>query len=162
MPPAIQRLLSAGFEVETEIVIHAWELRIAVHELEAPYRQRPAASRSKLRAFRDGSRKSALAKFLDPARPTMAFFTGIAALLLGTALVLGLPLVTHYLATGLVPRLPSAVLTATLSLIAVVAFFAGVSLEATCQSRREIKRLAYLSIPASGQTLTPSGSPTRK
>jgi hypothetical protein len=128
-------------------LIHAWELRVTVTEIDAPYRERPDASLSKLHAFRDGLRILHLLGFLVRQDRPLLFFGCFSIFLLATALGLGLPVVMNYLATGLVPRLPTAVLAATLSLCAVSSFFTGVILDATTQTRREMKRLTFLSFP---------------
>jgi len=139
--------LSSGFEIETEIMIHALELRLAVGEIEAPYGQRPKRSASKLRTFRDGFRILRLIGFLIRQEHPFAVFASLSALLVAVSLWLGLPVVREFLATGLVPRLPTAVLAATLFLSAVVSFVAGIILDGITETRRELKRLAYLSFP---------------
>jgi glycosyltransferase involved in cell wall biosynthesis len=143
--------LSSGFEIETEIIIHAWELRLPVFEIEAWYGERPYASMSKLRKFRDGFRILRLLSFFIRQERPIAFFGLLSALLFGASLWLGLPVVIEFLATGLVPRLPTAVLATTLLLCAVIAVFSGLILDAIAQARREIKRLNYLSVPPPSQ-----------
>ena len=139
--------LSPGFEIETEIMIHALELRLPIYEIEAAYGERPNHSPSKLRTLRDGLRILRLVGFFVRQERPFAFFTSLSALLLAGSLWLGLPVVMDFFATGLVPRLPTAVLAASLSLCAVVSFFSGIILDAVTQTRREIKRLNYLSLP---------------
>ncbi len=139
--------LSSGFEIETEIMIHTLELRLPVHEIEALYGKRPDDSVSKLRTFRDGFRILRLVDHLVRQERPFAFFTFLSALMVAASLWLGLPVVIDFFATGPVPRLPTAVLAATLSLCAVVSFFSGIILDAIAQTRREMKRLNYLSLP---------------
>jgi glycosyltransferase involved in cell wall biosynthesis len=139
--------LSSGFEIETEILIHALELRVPICEIAAEYRKRPHDSPSKLRTFRDAFRILRLIGFFVRHERPIAFFSSLSALLVAASLWLGLPVVADYFATGLVPRLPTAVLAASLIVCAVVSFFSGVILDAITQTRREIKRLNYLSIP---------------
>jgi glycosyltransferase involved in cell wall biosynthesis len=139
--------LSFGFEIETEILIHALDLRLPICEIEAPYGKRPNASESKLHSFRDGFRILRLIGFFIRQERPFAVFTSLSALLIAASLWLGLPVVADFLATGLVPRLPTAVLAASLFLCAVVSFFSGIILDAVTQTRREIKRLNYLAIP---------------
>jgi glycosyltransferase involved in cell wall biosynthesis len=136
--------LSQGFEIETEIMIHALEMRLPVSEIEAPYGERPEDSASKLHTIRDGFRILRLIGFLVKQERPYAFFTGLALVLAWLSLFVGVPVVVEFLHTGLVPRLPSAVLAAAFMLSAVIAFFSGLVLDAITHSRREMKRLAYL------------------
>ncbi len=139
--------VSHGFEIETEIMIHALEMRLPVSEIEAPYGERPENSASKLHTIRDGFRILRLIGFLVKQERPLAFFTGISVVLAWASLYAGVPVVVEFLHTGLVPRLPSAVLAAALMLSAVVAFFSGLVLDTITHSRREMKRLAYLRYP---------------
>jgi hypothetical protein len=129
-------------------MIHALELRLPVKEIEAPYRARPQESVSKLRTFRDGFRILRLIDHLIRQERPFAFFTLLSAVMVAASLWLGLPVVIDFFATGLVPRLPTAVVAATLFLCAVVSFFSGIILDAIAQTRREAKRLRYLSFPS--------------
>jgi len=139
--------LSCGFEIETEIMIHAAELRLPFHEIEAPYGKRPADSMSKLRTFRDGFRILRLVDHFVRQEHPFGFFSTLSALLIVISLWLGVPVVIHFFETGLVPRFPTAILAASLALCAVVSFFTGITLDAITQARREFKRLSYLSLP---------------
>ncbi|USI73209.1 glycosyltransferase family 2 protein [Sphingomonas morindae] len=141
-------LLSQGFEIETEISVHALELRMPVAEVPTDYAARPAGSASKLSTYRDGWR--ILRTILDLfriERPAL-FFGAIGAALLLLALLLAAPLVGTYLATGLVPRLPTAILATGLVILAFLNFFAGVILDTVTHGRREMRRLAYLQLAA--------------
>jgi glycosyltransferase involved in cell wall biosynthesis len=141
--------LSCGFEIETEIMIHAAELRLPYHEIEAPYGKRPVDSVSKLRTFQDGFRILRLVDHFVRQEHPFGFFSTLSALLIAISLSLGVPVVIHFFETGLVPRFPTAILAASLALCAVVSFFTGIILDAIAQARREFKRLSYLSLPRS-------------
>ena len=139
--------LSTGFEIETELAIHALEMDMPIAEVATPYRNRPAGSESKLNTFRDGFRiVCMILRLLKEVRP-LAFFSMIAALMAASAILIALPLVEDYLATGLVPRFPTAVLVTGIMIIAFLSFTCGVLLDSVARSRREIKRLHYLSVP---------------
>nr|WP_314072674.1 glycosyltransferase family 2 protein [uncultured Roseococcus sp.] len=139
--------VSAGFEIETEIMIHALELGIPIGEISAPYGERPEDSASKLQTWRDGFRILRMIGQLVRRERPLEFF-GIAALVLVLfSLLLGLPVVLDFWETGLVPRLPTAVLSAAVMLSALLSFAVGLVLEAVTHSRRELKRLAYLALP---------------
>ncbi|WP_407822102.1 glycosyltransferase family 2 protein [Sphingomonas arvum] len=143
-------VLSSGFEIETEISVHALELRMPVGEQATTYFARPEGSASKLSTFRDGWRiLNTIATLYRIERPVL-FFGGIGLLLVLAALVLALPLVVTYLKTGLVPRLPTAVLATGMVIVAVLCFFAGLILDTVTRGRREVRRLAYLAHPAPG------------
>ena len=141
-------VLSQGFEIETEMSVHALELRMPVGEIETRYLARPEGSHSKLSTFRDGWRiLKAILTLYRTERPVL-FFGGIAALLLIVAVILAVPLVFTYLETGLVPRFPTAILATGMTIVAVLAFFAGLILDTVTRGRREMRRLAYLALPA--------------
>lgn len=112
--------LSTGFEIETELLVHALEIGIATDEIETPYRERPEGSASKLRTFHDGARILRLiVKMVKEERP-FAFFATLAAILALAAIALAVPVIMHYIHTGLVPRLPTAVLAIGLMLSGVI------------------------------------------
>ena len=143
-------VLSAGFEIETEMSVHALELRMPVGEVVTAYGARPEGSESKLSTYRDGWRiLKTIAVLYRIERPVL-FFGGIAALLIIAAIALSVPLVITYLDTGLVPRFPTAILATGLVIIAVLSFFAGLILDTVTRGRREMRRLAYLAFPAPG------------
>ena len=146
-------VLSQGFEIETEMSVHALELRMPVGELETRYLARPEGSHSKLSTFRDGWRiLKAIITLYRTERPVL-FFGGIALLLLIAAVILAVPLVFTYLETGLVPRFPTAILVTGMTIVAVLSFFAGLILDTVTRGRREMRRLAYLALPAPGNQL---------
>ncbi len=141
-------VLSEGFEIETEISVHALELRMPVGEVETSYAARPEGSESKLSTYRDGWRiLKTIATLYRIERPVL-FYGAIGALLLLTAIILSIPLVLTYLDSGLVPRFPTAILATGLVIIAVLCFFAGLILDTVTRGRREMRRLAYLAQPA--------------
>ena len=141
-------VLSAGFEIETEISVHALELRMPVGELATAYGARPEGSASKLSTFRDGWRILRTIGTLYRVERPVLFYGGIGVLLIVLALALSVPIVMTYLATGLVPRLPTAVLVTGMIIIGVLSFLAGLILDTVTRGRRELRRLFYLSYPA--------------
>ncbi len=137
-------VLSAGFEIETEMSVHALELRMPVGELETSYGARPEGSASKLSTYRDGWRILKTIGTLYRVERPVLFYGGLGALLIIAAVVLAIPLVVTYLATGLVPRFPTAILATGMVIVAVLSFFAGLILDTVTRGRREVRRLAYL------------------
>ncbi len=139
--------LTKEFEIETELTVHALELDMPIAEVDTPYKDRPAGSVSKLRTYRDGVRiLTAILVLFKEERP-LAFF-GLAGLALAVlALGLGYPVLTEYLRTGLVPRFPTAILATGLMILAFLSFTSGLVLETVTRGRKELKRLAYLTIP---------------
>jgi glycosyltransferase involved in cell wall biosynthesis len=140
-------VLSAGFEIETEISIHALELRMPVGEVVTSYAARPEGSTSKLSTYRDGWRILNVMLTLFRAERPALFYGFVGAVLLLAALALSVPLVTTYLETGLVPRFPTAILITGMIVIAVLCAFAGLILDTVTLGRRETRRLAYLQYP---------------
>jgi glycosyltransferase involved in cell wall biosynthesis len=141
-------VLSEGFEIETEISVHALELRMPVGELVTSYGSRPEGSASKLSTYRDGWRILKTIGTLYRVERPVLFYGGIAALLLVVAVILAVPLLITYLDTGLVPRFPTAILATGLVIIAVLSFFAGLILDTVTRGRREMRRIAYLAYSA--------------
>ncbi len=138
--------MSWGFETETELTVHALEMRMPMGEISAPYRERPAGSVSKLRTYQDGARILMLISRLIKDERPFKFF-GLLGLAIGAlGVLLGLPVVFTFFETGLVPRLPTAVLSVGLVLIAWLSIFTGVILDVVTKARQELKRLTYLSI----------------
>ena len=145
-------VLSAGFEIETEMSVHALELKMPVGEVATAYGARPEGSESKLSTYRDGWRiLKTIATLYRIERPVL-FFGSIGALMLVAGLVLAVPLLVTYLDTGLVPRIPTAILITGITIVAVLCFFAGLILDTVTRGRREVRRLAYLAQPAPGST----------
>jgi glycosyltransferase involved in cell wall biosynthesis len=140
--------LVSGFEIETAFTVHALELRMPVAEVEAPYKDRPAGSASKLRTWHDGFRILAkILRLLLEVRP-MALLGWIAIVFALASVAFAVPVIETYLATGLVPRLPTAVLSASLMSLAFLLLASGLILEMVTLGRRESKRLRYLALPA--------------
>ncbi len=136
--------LSTGFEIETELTIHALELGMPVGEIETPYFARPGGSASKLNTWRDGLRISwTIQKLYRTERP-LAFFAIIGFALAAFSIVLAAPVIVTFLEQGLVPRLPTAVLATGLMVLAFLSFASGLVLDTVTHGRREMKRLAYL------------------
>jgi len=137
-------VLSSGFEIETEISVHALELKMPVAEIETPYFARPEGSESKLNTYGDGFRiLNTIVQLYRLERPLL-FFGVIGALLALIALLLAVPLVVTYLHTHLVPRQPTAILVTGLIILAALNGFAGLILDTVVRGRREVRRLAYL------------------
>ncbi len=141
-------VLSEGFEIETEISVHALELRMPVGEIATSYGARPEGSASKLSTYRDGWRILKTIGTLYRVERPVLFYGGIAALLLVTAIILAVPLFITYIDTGLVPRFPTAILATGMVIVAVLSFLAGLILDTVTRGRREMRRLAYLAHPA--------------
>jgi glycosyltransferase involved in cell wall biosynthesis len=138
--------LSIGFEIETELTIHALELRMPIAEVETPYYARPAGSVSKLNTWRDGLRILRTILRLYQLQRPLAFFSWIAAALAAAAIVLAIPVLITFIETGLVPRLPTAVLSTGLMLLASLSLTCGLILDNVTRGRQEMKRLFYLGI----------------
>lgn len=143
-------VLSAGFEIETEICVHALELKMPTAEVVTAYAARPDGSVSKLSTYSDGWRIlrtiAMLARFERP----LAFFGFLALVFALMAIILSVPLVLTYLDTGQVPRFPTAILATGLMILAFLNFFAGLILDTVVRGRREVRRLAYLQYPPPG------------
>ena len=136
--------LSSGFETETELTIHALELRMPLGELETPYRDRTAGSTSKLSTYRDGARIFlTILQLVKEERP-LQFFSLIAVLLFVTSLILGFPLITEFRRTHLVPRLPTGVLATGIMMLSFLSLVCGLILDSVARARKEVKQLAYL------------------
>ena len=140
--------LSAGFETETELSVHALELRMPIAELPTRYIERVPGSVSKLHTYRDGMRILRTIVMLMKQERPLAFFSAIAGAMLLLGLALGLPVVAEFFRTRHVPRLPSAVLALGFVLLACLAEVCGLILDSVARGRLEFKRLAYLSHPA--------------
>ena len=139
-------VLTAGFDIETELTVHALELKMSVGETNTPYKERPEGSFSKLSTYKDGLRILRTMLRLFSAERPLQFFGSIAFLLAVTAVVLGVPIVDTYLQTGLVPRFPTAILATGLMILAALSGFAGLILDTVTRGRREAKMLAYLGV----------------
>ncbi len=141
-------VLSTGFEIETEMSVHALELKMPVAEIDTPYFARPEGSESKLSTWGDGLRILATIVTLYRIERPLLFFGAIGALFAAAALILAAPLIVTYMHTHLVPRFPTAILATGLMILAFLNGFAGLILDTVVRGRREVRRLAYLAQPA--------------
>ncbi len=139
---------SREFEIETELTVHAMQMRMPVAEIETAYKERPPGSVSKLRTFRDGWRiLLTITNLMRNERPLL-FFSLLGALLFGVGLALGVPLLVTYYRTGLVPRFPTAIGITGLGVVGGISIATGLILDLVAHVRREAKRLVYLQHPA--------------
>ena len=137
-------VLSDGFEIETELTVHALELALPVAEIETPYFARPEGSVSKLNTWRDGLRILGTILKLYRSEKPLRFFTAIGVFLILISIGLSIPIVITYLEEGIVPRLPTAVLSMGLMILAMLSISSGLVLDTVTRGRREMKLLAYL------------------
>ena len=140
--------LSRGFEIETELTVHALELRMPIADVDTAYIDRLPGSDSKLNTIRDGLRILKMIALLVKEERPLAFFGGIGVFFGVVSIVLGVPIVIEYLETGLVPRFPTAILASAIMVIGVLSVMSGLILDTVTLGRREAKRMAYLSFPA--------------
>jgi Glycosyl transferase family 2 len=155
--------LSTGFEIETELTVHALELRAPIGEITAPYISRPRGSSSKLHTMRDGLRILRLIVHLIKEERPLQFFTTGFVMLAACSIALGVPVVTQFLATGLVGRLPTAVLATGLMIVAFLSLVCGLILDTVTRGRRELKRLLYLAAGREDRTPLRAGTgPARR
>ena len=139
--------LAGGFETETEFTVHALDLRMPVGEMRTIYKDRPPGSTSKLRTYSDGVRVLRTIVVLVKEERPLQFFSLCGLFLLVVAILLGVPVVAEFVRSGLVPRLPTAVLATGLVLVAALSFTCGLVLDSVSRGRKEMKRLAYLAVP---------------
>lgn len=147
--------LSTGFETETELTVHALELRMPWSEMDTPYSTRPEGSESKLSTYKDGLRILRTILRLFIAERPLHFFGMVGALSFVIGVVIAVPLLTTYLSTHEVPRLPTALLSTGLALVAAISLVCGLIMNAVTRGRREMKRLFYLAIPGPARTQIP-------
>ncbi|HKZ39757.1 MAG TPA: hypothetical protein VJ044_02280, partial [Candidatus Hodarchaeales archaeon] len=139
--------LSSGFEIETELSVHALELRMKVAEIESIYNTRPEGSTSKLNTVRDSLVILRLILTLIKEERPFQFFSFVSIILAVISVLLSLPIFYEYIETGLVPRFPTAILCSALMILSFLSFYAGLVLDTITKARREIKRLHYLQLP---------------
>ena len=144
-------ILSGGFEIETELTVHALELELPVGEMTTPYYSRPAGSASKLSTWRDGFRILWTVLKLYRAERPLALFGSLGIALGIISIGLAIPIVITYVQEGLVPRLPTAVLSTGLMLLGFLSIACGLILDTVTRGRRELKLLAYLALRAPGE-----------
>ena len=138
--------IASGFETETELTIHALELRMSITEVATPYRSRIAGSASKLNTYKDGLRIMVAILRLFMLEKPFVFFGLIGIALGALSILLAIPIFSHYFETGLVPRLPTALLSTGLMLLAFLNIFSGLILDSVARGRKESKLLSYLSL----------------
>jgi glycosyltransferase involved in cell wall biosynthesis len=144
-------VLSGGFEIETELTIHALELEFPVGEVSTPYYARPAGSASKLNTWQDGFRILLSILHIYRSERPLSFFAAIGIALAFVAIGLAIPIVVTFVQEGIVPRFPTAILSTGLMLAALLAIASGLVLDTVTRGRREIKLLAYLRYGAPGE-----------
>ncbi len=144
-------ILSGGFEIETELTVHALELELPVGEVATPYYSRAAGSASKLSTWHDGFRILWTVLKLYRAERPLALFGSLGVALAIVSIGLAIPIVVTYVQEGLVPRLPTAVLSTGLMLVAFLSIACGLILDTVTRGRREVKLLAYLALRAPGE-----------
>ncbi len=140
--------LSVGFETETELTIHALHLRMPIAEVATPYKDRPAGSISKLSTFKDGFRILWMILVFVKEEKPMSFFSFIALFFCLFSVALMLPIIREFILTGMVPRLPTAVLSMSMMIIGFLSMACGLILDTVTRGRSEMKRMRYLSTPA--------------
>lgn len=143
--------VSKGFETESELTIHALELRMPIGETTTPYRTRPLDSVSKLRTYRDGLRILFMILVMFKEERPLTFFSLVFGFLSMLSMGLAYPIVITYLETGLVPRFPTAILSTGIMILAFLSLTCGFILDTVTRGRRELKRLIYLSISSVGK-----------
>jgi len=144
--------LSTGFEIETELTVHGLSLNIPMTEIDTPYKNRPEDSDSKLNTYRDGFRILWTIMILTKDYRPFFFYSIISAVLAGLSLATGIPIVIEFLNTGLVPRFPTAFLSASVMVLAFLSLATGLILDSVARGRREVKRLHYLALTWLGQS----------
>jgi hypothetical protein len=144
-------ILSGGFEIETELTIHALELELPVNEVATPYYSRPAGSASKLSTWHDGFRILWTVLKLYRAERPLSLFGAFGIALIIMSVGLAIPIIITYLQQGLVPRLPTAVLSTGLMLLGFLSIAVGLILDTVTRGRREAKLIAYLALRAPGE-----------
>jgi hypothetical protein len=138
---------SRGFEIETELTVHSVNLRVPQIEQEVEFRDRTDGSESKLRTYHDGCRILRLILALVRHERPLLFHGVLAGMLLLASVLLGLPVIAEYAATGLVPRFPTAVLASSAGILSMLTLVTGAILDGLRRTRQETTRLFYLSHP---------------
>jgi hypothetical protein len=148
--------LASGFEIETMLTIHTLEMRLPYGEVECRYGDRQNSTASKLNTWRDGLRILGTIVLLYKEIHPLRFFFAIASVLALTSIALGIPIVVEFIKTGLVPRVPTAILVTGLMVLSGIGLTCGLVLDTVSRGRREIKRLHYQSLPAVGEPARPA------
>jgi glycosyltransferase involved in cell wall biosynthesis len=144
-------ILSGGFEIETELTVHALQLELPVGEIATPYYARPSGSESKLSTWKDGLRILWTIQRLFRSERPLVFFGSLGLVFALMSIALAVPIFGTYLQEGLVPRLPTAVLSTGLMVLAFLSVACGLILDTVTRGRRELRLLAYLQLPALGE-----------
>jgi hypothetical protein len=147
--------LTTGFEIETELSVHALQLRMPIGEVNTDYRERPAGSASKLSTYKDGFRILRTIAVLVKEEKPLAFFSVVSLVLVLIALALGVPVIIEFTHTGLVPRFPTALLASAIVILSFLSFACGLILDTVSRGRAETRRLAYLSFPVRFSSIKP-------
>jgi hypothetical protein len=142
---------SAGFEIETEITVHALQMRLPADEVETPYGARPEGSQSKLSTLSDGLKILRMISLLVREERPLQFFGGAAVAALLLAIVLGAPVAADFARLHAVPRFPSLIVSVSLAMIGMLSLACGVILDTVSRGRLEQRRLAYLALPGPGE-----------
>ena len=151
--------VSNGFEIETEMSVHASRLKLPVCELELDYGRRPEGSHSKLSTFGDGGRILWMFAMLMKETRPFAFYLSIASALFASSLTFMTPVIIEYFETGLVPRMPTWILSMVLLMTSVMVFTVGLVLDSLARSRAEILRIHYMDMPALSAMTRPAFAP---
>ncbi|EJB04619.1 glycosyl transferase [Rhizobium leguminosarum bv. trifolii WSM597] len=156
--------VSGGFEIETEMSVHASRLKLPVSELELDYGRRPEGSHSKLSTFRDGGKILWMFAMLMKETRPFAFFSTISATFMLASLGFMAPVLAEYFQTGLVSRMPTWVLSMALMMISFMLFTAGVILDSVARARAEQLRIHYMSLepPSAAKALLGEASPASR
>ncbi|MBS3649034.1 glycosyltransferase [Pseudaminobacter sp. 19-2017] len=154
--------VSGGFEIETEMSVHASQLKLPVAEITLNYGRRPEGSSSKLSTYRDGARILWMFAMLMKETQPLRFFGIFAALLLAASLTLMIPVLVEYFETGLVPRIPTWVLSVALLMLSMLMMVTGLVLDSVSRGRAEQKRIFYLSMRSARAARAESGAPHAK
>ena len=148
--------VSGGFEIETEMSVHASQLKLPVSEIALDYGRRVEGSASKLSTFGDGAKILWMFAMLMKETQPLRFFGAIATILLGISAALGVPVMIEFIETGLVPRIPTWVLSVGLLLLSMLMLVTGLVLDSVSRGRAEMKRIFYLSLPGRGEVAAPA------
>ena len=140
--------VSVGFEIETEMSVHASQLKLPVAEITLDYGRRPEGSSSKLSTYRDGAKILWMFAMLMKETQPLRFFGAFAALFAAAGAILMTPVLIEYMATGLVPRMPTWMLSLALMLLSMLMGVAGLILDSVARGRAETKRILYLGVAA--------------
>ena len=143
-------MLSGGFEIETELTVHALELGLAAAEVKTPYYARLEGSTSKLNTWRDGFRILWMIVQLYRSERPFPFYGAFGFILALVSVVIAIPVIVTFIETHQVPRLPTAILAMGLMLLAFLSTAVGLVLDTVTRGRREMKLLAYLNHRAPG------------